>query len=273
MKDDCQPGVYVVYYVMLVIFIVLAVLGVLNLIQARKLGKLKNPSILMFYVSSLVVVCLRILLFSDPIFEWPLFFYLGVLMSLPTILYMFVGFSQVMISFECIVAYMNLSHKENSNLTFLDRNAKIERNNKCLRYAYISAILSGALIFVLFVIFTIMLLVDNCDISSCSKTYQFTAPIGVLNIVLWMLLMYSTLRFISQIRQRFGTQYRKAIIKLTIILVLFSVAFLFRGFFDLWVTFVGPNIENLGMGKVGFALFVGIFYTVCEALPLLILYI
>jgi hypothetical protein len=88
-----------------------------------------------------------------------------------------------------------------------------------------------------------------------------------------MLLMYSTLRFISQIRRRFGTQYRRAVIKLTFILVLFSIAFLFRGFFDLWVTFVGPKIENLGMGKVGFALFVGIFYTVCEALPLLILYI
>lgn len=98
-------------------------------------------------------------------------------------------------------------------------------------------------------------------------------PIGLLNISLWIVLMYSTLRFISQIKKRFGTQYKRAMIKLTIILVLFSIAFLFRGFFDLWVTFLGTEIETLGMGKVGFAIFVFVFYTVCEALPLLVLYI
>ena len=152
------------YYVLLVMFIGLAVLGIMNFILARKLDKLKNPSIMMFYVSSLVVIFLRILLFSDPIFEWPLFFYLGVLMSFPTILYMFVGFSQVMISFECIVAYMNLAHKENENLTILERNNRIEANVKRLKYAYIFAFVSSAIILVLFMIFTILLLVDNCDI-------------------------------------------------------------------------------------------------------------
>lgn len=84
---------YPVYYGLLVMFIILLALGLHNLVRAKKLEKLSNASILMFYISSLLVVILRVLLFADPIFEWPLFLYLGVLMSFPTILYMFVGFS------------------------------------------------------------------------------------------------------------------------------------------------------------------------------------
>jgi hypothetical protein len=60
--------VHWVYYGLLVLFLGLLVLGSHNLVRAKRLLKLSNASIAMFYVSSLIVIFLRVLLFADPIF-------------------------------------------------------------------------------------------------------------------------------------------------------------------------------------------------------------
>lgn len=54
-------------------------------------------------------------------------------------------------------------------------------------------------------------------------------------------------------------------------MVVFSVAFLLRGSFDLYLTIQKPESLDLGMGKVGFAVFVIGFYFMCEVLPLFVL--
>jgi hypothetical protein len=56
------------------------------------------------------------------------------------------------------------------------------------------------------------------------------------------------------------------------VLAIFSVAFLFRGSFDLWVFIAQPTKTDLGFGQVGFAVFVGSFYFMCEVLPLFVLF-
>lgn len=84
--------------------------------------------------------------------------------------------------------------------------------------------------------------------------------------------MYSTIKFINQIKKRFGAQYKSATYKLTFILAIFSIAFLVRGSFDLWITIKQPAQQDLGFGEVGFAVFVGSFYFICEILPLFVLF-
>lgn len=61
--------------------------------------------------------------------------------------------------------------------------------------------------------------------------------------------------------------------KLTLVLIIFSFAFLLRGSFDLYVTIAKPTRSDLGMGEMGFALFLGSFYFVCEVLPLFVVFL
>lgn len=56
---------------MLVLFIALDCFGVYNMMHACKLGRLKSKSILTFYVSSITVVTIRVILFSDVIIDYP----------------------------------------------------------------------------------------------------------------------------------------------------------------------------------------------------------
>jgi hypothetical protein len=154
-------------------FIGLLVLGLTNLLKAKRLGKLENGSILMFYVSAMIVIVSRVLLFADPIFNWPLAFYLGYLMSFPTVIYLFVGFSQVMISLEIIIGYKNLAHRENLNLKVEQRNQKIARNNKLLKYIFWGSAIFGVLAFLYFTTFTLILLLADCDADTCNNTSQY----------------------------------------------------------------------------------------------------
>ena len=110
-------------------YVFLGVFGIQNLIRAKRLNKLSQFSTFLFYVSSLTVIALRVLLFSDPFLHWPMSIYLSVLISLPTFLFMFIGFSQIIMSCECVVAYRNLEIKENEQLTIIERNRRIKRNN------------------------------------------------------------------------------------------------------------------------------------------------
>ena len=96
--------------------------------------------------------------------------------------------------------------------------------------------------------------------------------IGLINVLLWAFLMYFSCTFITQLKRRFGKQYGRAIFKLTTILVIFSIAFLFRGTFNIVLYFFPPDNSSLGMNYIGFALFLVFFYSVCEIVPLFVLY-
>ena len=64
-KDDFTLQGKITYYILFVIFAFLFALGVLNATRAYDIGKMKSKSILIFYVSSLTVIFLRVLLFTD----------------------------------------------------------------------------------------------------------------------------------------------------------------------------------------------------------------
>jgi hypothetical protein len=73
---------------------------------------MKSKSILIFYVSSLTVIFLRVLLFTDQFINYPWRFYVIMLITMPTFIYLITGLSQVMCSFEIIMKFKNLETNE-----------------------------------------------------------------------------------------------------------------------------------------------------------------
>lgn len=65
LKDDYSIQGTIVYYILFICFVGLAILGVHNTVCAYRMGKFKCKSIMIFYVSSLTVIFLRIILFTD----------------------------------------------------------------------------------------------------------------------------------------------------------------------------------------------------------------
>jgi hypothetical protein len=64
-KDDDSRDGKIAYDTLFVMFLVLAVMGTCNIYFAIKTCKFKNKSILTFYISSMAVIVLRIVLFTD----------------------------------------------------------------------------------------------------------------------------------------------------------------------------------------------------------------
>ena len=80
-------------------------LGIYNCYTAHKMGKLNSKSILVFYCSSIIVVTIRVLLFSDVFIHWFKYFYVIGLVTLPTFLYAIVGLSLVMCNVELVIKF------------------------------------------------------------------------------------------------------------------------------------------------------------------------
>lgn len=150
-------------------YIFLGVFGIQNLMRAKRLNKLSQFSTFLFYVSSLIVIVLRVLLFSDPFLHWPMSIYLSVLISLPTFLFMFIGISQIIMSYECVVAYRNLEIKENEQLTVIERNRRINRNNQRLQTGYKTALGIAITVILFFVAITFYLYYRKCE--NCKQSY------------------------------------------------------------------------------------------------------
>jgi len=64
-KDDDTPATKIAYDVLFALFLVLAVIGIYNTYLAFKTNKFKNKAILIFYMSSILVIILRVVLFTD----------------------------------------------------------------------------------------------------------------------------------------------------------------------------------------------------------------
>jgi len=111
-KDDYSLQGTIVYYILFMCFVGLVVLGLHNAIRAYRTGKFKCKSILIFYVSSIVVIFLRIMLFTDQFIDYSWNFYVIFLITMPTFVYLITGLSQVMCSFELIIKFKNLEINE-----------------------------------------------------------------------------------------------------------------------------------------------------------------
>lgn len=116
-KDDYSLQGTIVYYILFTCFIALAALGVHNTVRAYRMGKFKCKSILIFYVSSLTVIFLRIMLFTDQFINYTWNFYVIFLITMPTFIYLVTGLSQVMCSFELIIKFKNLEINESVGAT------------------------------------------------------------------------------------------------------------------------------------------------------------
>ncbi len=92
-KDDYSLQGTIVYYILFMCFVGLAVLGVHNSIRAYRMGKFKCKSILIFYVSSIVVIFLRVMLFTDQFIDYTWNFYVIFLITMPTFVYLITGLS------------------------------------------------------------------------------------------------------------------------------------------------------------------------------------
>ena len=104
MKDDNSSQAVAVYWVLFVCFFLLFVFGVLLVILMVRSNRF-NKQMCAFYMSSLMVIMLRLLLFSDPLAKWECNTYVIVLVALPSYLYLVVGLSQVLLIFESIMTY------------------------------------------------------------------------------------------------------------------------------------------------------------------------
>ena len=69
-------------------------------------------------------------------------------------------------------------------------------------------------------------------------------PIAILNIVVWGLLMISTLQFVHTINKRYRNQFNQAKCKLMLFLTLFSLSFILRGTWDLTQNFVDIDFRS-----------------------------
>ena len=179
-------------------------------------------------MSAVTVLVLRVLLFMDPLINWGPVIYVDMLISMPTCLYLITGLSQIMLSVECVVKYRNLAHSENTSIIVCERELLIKRNLRILRLCYI-AIFSLMALIICYFLFTAVLPSDKCITSS----YSLALPIGFLNLIVWGLLMVSTISFVKQINERFaGHEYKTVKNKLVSILVIFSMSFLLRGMWN-----------------------------------------
>lgn len=118
----------IVYYILFLCFIGIGVLGILNAIRAYNVGKFRCKSLLIFYLSSLTVILLRIILFTDQFIDYPWNFYVIFLITMPTFIYLITGLSQVMCSFEIILKFKNLEINESSTSNLPLKTKLVNRN-------------------------------------------------------------------------------------------------------------------------------------------------
>ena len=194
-RDDNAKPAKIVYIILLVLFLALLALGLYNTKHAYRVGKFKSKSILLFYSSALSVIILRCILFTDPIFTFGMVVYILILITMPTYLYLIVGLSQVMLSVDCIIKYKNLEVIENVEMALAEKRIQIVKNKRKLLCLYTSLALAMAAIVMFFAAYLIFCAAksDSCDFEG---SFTLVLPLGILQVVIWLLLLVSTLAFI-----------------------------------------------------------------------------
>jgi len=101
-------------------------------------------------------------------------------------------------------------------------------------------------------------------------SFAAVLPLGVANIVVWLLLIISTTIFLHMINQRFGKEFKQAKRKLIVFLSLFSLSFGLRGAWDIAAgiaTNFASNITDIQNSMIVFSM-----YMLCEWLPLFVIF-
>ena len=100
--------------------------------------------------------------------------------------------------------------------------------------------------------------------------YTFELPLGILNVVVWAALCWSTCSFVSMINKRFGRDFQNAKCKLFTVLFLFSMSFLIRATWDFYIkAHPDMKVEN----DVVWAIIIFMLYFTTEWLPMSVVYL
>ena len=185
---------------------------------------------LSFYMSSIIVVFLRTLLFMDPFAHYCFSTYVY-FSSVPTYIYCLTGFSLFLMIFESILKYSNLQTNDNTMLSPEQKEAKIKFVKKII------AILNWfPLICTIAIILSIAFREITCTINDkcdSTKTYIGLMPVIIINFVNMILLILVVVKFLYEINKRFGNSYRRAKLTVSTYMLLFSLSFLIRGVTDI----------------------------------------
>ena len=136
-----------------------------------------------------------------------------------------------MLSVECIVKYKNFSIKESENLDSCRKKTQTQRNSTLLRITYIGILIFSLTVIIGFIVVQILAMTGD----SAEHSYALELPLGILNLTVWIFLCWSTCSFVSMINKRFGSDFSDAKCNLFTALALFSVSFLIRATWDLWI--------------------------------------
>ncbi len=204
MRDDVSEVGIIVYWILFFLFTGLTCLGLLNAKTAQAIGRLKSHSILTFYISSLLLLALRVLLFADVFLHWPLDFYLIGLITLPTFLYLVTGLALTMCNFELVIKFRIHGINENNRLTSMQKQKKVLQSANALLTMHITVWILIVVIFVAFVTWIVVCSVNECTFQD---TAALTLQIGILNLVVMLLFAVSTVALVRQWRSRFGADF------------------------------------------------------------------
>ena len=199
-KDDSSHQTITTYYVLLGCFTGLAIMGLVNICLALTIRKFSKP-IVTFYLVTLTVIVMRMLLFADPLIDYSDSVYVVILVSMPSYLYLLVGLSQVMLTLESIIKYKNFKIREKETLTESDFKAKIKKNQRFLDISY--------LILYCFFFIIVAFFVGAffyCVESKCNFEGSYFGPLylAAMNLIVWIMLIWTTCSFVRMLNKRFG---------------------------------------------------------------------
>ena len=262
-RDDNDRPSIAVYYVLFLLFIMLWFFGVWLFVRMFNRKKI-NKQICAFYISSLLVVTFRVLLFADPFAQWPKNLYLIGLVSLPSYLYLMVGLSQLLLIVESILGYRK---------TLVLMNRQLDRDRRELLLKRQRCILSTFYSFIVFatvgIIFLFVYYIFKSRAAGWNADSMFGAlTLGILNIILWALLLASSLYFFKMLNQRFGEKFKSAKLHLKIVMLFFSISFLIRSLWDIIIPTTNYNPPPKTNATVIF-----FFYMLTEYLPIASIYL
>ena len=126
----------------------------------------------------------------------------------------------------------------------------------------------GMLIVLILAIFLVWLLICTAETcSGLSDSFSLVLTVGVLNCLVFALMIWSTVQLTKQWVSQFGENFqRESRLRLTSYLVVFSVSFLIRGTFDT----VQYLIKDIGQIASNISLI--LIYFCCEWLPLFFIF-
>lgn len=229
-KDDASHETKVTYYILLIFFFVLACIGFVNVCFAMRIRKFSKPIVTFYLVSELVIV-LRMTLFTDPFVKWGDVTYVVLLVSMPSYLYLLVGLSQVMLTFESIIKLKNFKIREQQTISNADLKIKMKRNKRFLDGSYFAIYIMLFIIIAFFTSAEVFCVMKHCDFEG---SYFGPLYLAIFNIVVWFMLALSTFVFVRMLNNRFGeTEFTGPKIKFFTFLTVFSLSFAIRGSWDL----------------------------------------